>query len=257
MQSVVIKCTLYKTPDQLYIMAHTQTLVATVAVLVFILLVLGLNEGVYLNSDLNERLDVSVHILADAPKDCRFTRATDTSKTSYGLDNYSVEDDIAREFLYGGFSARASVISAVVLSLGAFVIAVVAPDLDFDMEAAKYKGGSWFHEGDTKTFVAGVLFRLTVVGAILSMSVATLCSMGALSQQGYVPSVGLDFGVEDSDPRALPSECVGDDIGSVVHRSDSLKASTFFSCVSVFSLVFMAYAVKYDKKASNYKMAPL
>tara|TARA_B110001450_G_C17661940_1_gene497636 strand:- start:1752 stop:2456 length:705 start_codon:yes stop_codon:yes gene_type:complete len=232
-------------------MAYTQTLVATIAVLVFIIVTLALNEGVYLDSDLNTRLDVNTYSdLADAPKDCRFTRATTDNIATYGLDKYSVEDDIAREYLYGGFSARASVISAVVLSLGAFVIAVVAPDLDFDQEAAKYKGGSWFHEGDTKTFVAGVLFRLMVVGAILSMSVATLCSFGALNQQGYVPSAGLDMGEADTDPRALPTECEGDDIGSVVHRSDSLKASTFFSALSVFSIAFMAYAVKYDKKAS-------
>lgn len=233
-------------------MAYTQTLVATLAVVVFLMVTLALNEGVYLDSDLNTRLDVNTYSnLEDAPKDCRFTSATNSSTTTYGLDKYSVEDDIAREFLYGGFSARASVISAVVLSIGAFVIAIVAPDLDFDQEAAKYKGGSWFHEGDTKTFVAGVLFRLMVVGAILSMSVATLCSFGALNQQGYVPSAGLDMGEEDSNPRELPDECDGDDIGSVVHRSDSLKASTFFAALSVFSIAFMAYAVKYDKKASE------
>ena len=236
-------------------MAVTQTIVATVAVLFSVLLTLGLNEGVYNNTDLNVRLDVNTYtVTANAPRDCRFTSAT-TDSTTYQLDNYSVEDDIAREMLYGGFSARGAVISAVVLAIAAFVIAVVVPDLDFEMDAAKYEGGSWFHEGDTKKFVSGVLFRLTVAGALLSMSISTLCSMGALSQQGYVPGVGLDFGVEDSNPRELPTACDADDIGNVVHRSDSLKASVFFSATSVFAIVFMAYAVKYDKKAS--KVDPL
>lgn len=232
-------------------MPYTQTIVATLAVLISVILTLGLNEGVYQNTDLNVRLDQNTYATpSDAPVDCRFTSASSVS-TVYKLDHYSVEDDIARELLYGGFSARGGVISAIVLSLGAFVIAVVVPDLDFDMDAAKYKGGSWFHEGDTKKFVGGVLFRLTVVCALLSMSISALCSVVALSQQGYVPSAGLDFGVDDSDPRALPAGCDGDDIGNVVHRSDSLKASVFFSVLSVFAIGFMAYAVKYDKKASK------
>ena len=232
-------------------MAVTQTIVASIAVSILVILTLGLSEGVYNNTDLNVRLDVNTYTnITSAPKDCRFTSASIDS-TTYTLDNYSVEDDIAREMLYGGFSARGALISAIVLSLVAFVIAVVFPDLDFDMDAAKYKNGEWFHGGDRNKFVAGVLFRLTVAGALLSMSISTLCLMGALSQQGYVPSAGLDFGVDDSNPRELPVLCNADDIGNVVHRSDSLKASVFFSATSFFAIVFMAYATKYDAKAST------
>ena len=225
-------------------MAYTQTILATLAVLISVILTLGLNEGVYNETDLNIRLDGATYGFDDSPQDCRFLDSA-LAKTTY-----SVDDDIAREFLYGVFSARGAAISAIVLSLAAFVIAVVAPDLDFDLGAAKYKDGSWFHEGDTKAFVAGVLFRLVVAGALLSMSISTLCSMGALSHQGYVPGIGLDFGVDGLNPRLLPEECKGDEIGNVIHRSDSLKSSVFFSVLSVFAIGFMAYAVKYDKKAS-------
>ena len=225
-------------------MAYTQTLVATIALLVCLLLTLGLNEGVYSNTDLTVRLDVNTYAnVSKAPVDCRFTRATGPVPTTFGVDKFSVQDDIAREFLYGGFSARGAVISGIILCIGAFVIAIVVKDLDMEMEAAEYKKGSWLHEGDTKAFVSGILFRLLLTGTALSMVIASGCSLSALVLQGYVPSVGI--GVENV--RLVPDGCDDD---NVVHRSDSLKASFFFSALSVFVVGCMAYAVRYDIKAS-------
>lgn len=232
-------------------MAKTQTIIAAVAVVISILVPLFLNESVYSDTDLNVRLDVNTYSsVADAPSDCRFTRATDVSKTTLGKDNFSVEDDIARELLYGGFSARGATISGLVLALFAFILAVVGLKLDLNMDAAKYEGGSWFHEGDTQTFVSGILFKLLLVGSALSMVISTLLTVGALVQQGYVPSPGLDMGVDDFNPRKLPDECDGLD-DNVIRRSDNLKGAIFTSALSMFALAFMFYAVLYDDKASR------
>jgi len=232
-------------------MAKTQTIVAFFVVLVFILATLFLNEAVYSERDLNVRLDVhSYSNISMAPADCRFTRATNVGETSLGKDNFSVEDDIARELLYGGFSARGATISGIILSVFAFILSVIGVGLDLDMTASKYPSGAWIHAGDTKTFVAGILIRLLVVGAILSMLLASLCSLAALVQQGYVPSGGLDMGQEDFNPRKLPDECSSLD-DNVIHRSDNLKGSLFTSTVSIFAIGFMVYAIRYDIKASS------
>ena len=225
-------------------MAYTQTLAATLVLLIFILLTLGLNEGVYSNTDLNVRLDWdSYDNKTLAPRDCTWMNGQ--------LDNgsFTIRDDVARELLYGGFSARGGTISAIVLSIGAFVIAIVVGDIDSEMTAT-YEGGSWFHSGNTKSFVAGVIFRLLVVGTALSMTVSSFCTLGALVYQYYVPSAGLDFGVDDFDPRKLPEVCEDLD-DNIIHRSDSLKASLFFSIASVFFVGVMSYYVHYDKKASK------
>ena len=125
-------------------MAKTQTIVAFFVVLVFILATLFLNEAVYSERDLNVRLDVhSYSNISMAPADCRFTRATNVGETSLGKDNFSVEDDIARELLYGGFSARGATISGIILSVFAFILSVIGVGLDLDMTAAKYPSGAW------------------------------------------------------------------------------------------------------------------
>ena len=227
-------------------MAYTQTLAATLVLLIFILITLVLNEGVYSNTDVNVRLDWDSYTnkpLAPQEQDCTWSRG------ELSIERFTTGDDAAREFLYGGFSARGGTISAIVLGIGAFVIAIVVGDIDTEMEA-KYEEGSWFHRGNTKAFVTGVIFRLLVVGTALSMTISSVCTLGALLYQGYVPSAGLDFGVEDANPRELPKACSDLD-DNVVHRSDSLKASLFFSIASVFFVSVMSYYVHYDKKASK------
>lgn len=225
-------------------MAYTQTLAATLVLLIFILITLVLNEGVYSNTDVNVRLDWDSYTNKTlAPQDCTW------SGGELSIERFTIGDDAAREFLYGGFSARGGAISAIVLGIGAFVIAIVVGDIDTEMEAI-YEEGSWFHRGNTKAFVAGVIFRLLVVGTALSMAISSVCTIGALLYQGYVPSAGLDFGVEDANPRELPEACSDLD-DNVVHRSDSLKASLFFSIASVFFVRVMSYYVHYDKKASK------
>jgi len=232
-------------------MAKTQTIVAYFVVLVFLLTTLFLNEAVYSNNDLNVRLDVHTYSnISNAPADCRFTRATNVGETSLGKDNFSVEDDIARELLYGVFSARGATISAIVLSVFTFILTVIGVGLDMDMSAAKYSAGAWIHAGDTKSYVAGILFRLLTVGIKLSMVLTSLFVLGALVQQGYVPSGGLDMGQQDFNPRKLPDECSSLD-DDVIRRSDNLKGSLFTSVASIFSMCLMVYATRYDIKASS------
>ena len=205
-------------------MAHTQTLIATLSLLISILIALALNESVYSNTDLNVPLNVAAYrgkpvmpfvqqkaaqpsdaqplgvfnisdapwdepvaapdqqklLPPPAPKDCRLVWGGKSSK--YFMHSYFNEnDDISREFLYGGFSARGAAISAIVLSIGTFVLAVTVRELDLDMDAGKYVGKSWFHEGDTKKFVAGVFYRLMMAGIVLSLGIlgatsVVLCS---------------------------------------------------------------------------------
>ncbi len=290
-------------------MAHTQTLIATLSLLISILIALALNESVYSNTDLNVPLNFAayrgksivpfvqpfvvqpsdapvakpvpeqpivpeqpsdvVYNLSDAPvaevapdqqklppskppMDCRLVWGGPTSK--YFMRSYFNEnDDISREFLYGGFSARGAAISAIVLSIGTFVLAVTVPELDLDMDAGKYVGKSWFHEGDTKKFVAGVFYRLMVAGIVLSLGILGATSVGALFLQGFVPSAGVDYDDTDDFSSRDVSECKDID-DSVVYRSDALKASVFLSGVSVIAVGFLAYAVKYDRKASEKKL---
>ena len=285
-------------------MAHTQTLIATLSLLISILIALALNESVYSNTDLNVPLNVAayrgkpfvaqpsdapkpldvVYNLSDAPKplyvdvvynlsdapvaevapdqqklppppapmDCRLVWGGKSSKYFMAYP-FNENDDISREFLYGGFSARGAAISAIVLSIGTFVLAVTVPELDLDMDAGKYVGKSWFHEGDTKKFVAGVFYRLMVAGIVLSLGILGATSVGALFLQGFVPSAGVDYDDTDDFSSRDVSECKDID-DSVVYRSDALKASVFLSGVSVIAVGFLAYAVKYDRKASEKKL---
>ena len=231
-------------------MAHTQTLAATLALLIFILLTLVLNEGVYSNTDLNVIVDEDFYSNSTlAPSDCRFGLSGNNLVT-LEVSKFTLADDIARESLYGGFSARGGAISAIVLSIGAFVISIVVDDIDTEMDAAKYQKGSWFHSGDTKAYVAGVLSLLMMAGTALSMAITAFCTLAALMYQGYVPSSGLDFGVKDVDPREIPTVCSELD-DNIIHRSDSLKASLFFAIASVFLVGIMGHFVRYDKKASS------
>jgi hypothetical protein len=310
-------------------MAHTQTLIATLSLLISILIVLSLNESVYSNTDLNVPLNLAAykgkpkmlrtnhfivsdeadlsfekaeenHVAAPAagvptdemqewskpppesidvtgenqaaspvielpasatpkplkpPEDCRFSWGVVTKSNKYFLrSHFNENDDISREFLYGGFSARYAAVSAIVLSIGTFVLAVTVPELDLDMDAGKYVGNSWFHEGDTKKFVAGVFFRMMVAGLVLSLGMLGATSVGALFLQGFVPSAGVDYDDADDFSTRDLSECDGI-ADNVVYRSDALKASVFLSGVSVIAVGFLAYAVRYDRKASAKSMA--
>jgi hypothetical protein len=301
-------------------MAHTQTLIATLSLLISILIVLSLNESVYSNTDLNVPLNLAaykgkpkmlrtnhfivsdeadlsfekaekIHVAAPPPgvptdemqewskppldklppvielpasatpkplkppEDCRFSWGVVTKSNKYFLrSHFNENDDISREFLYGGFSARYAAVSAIVLSIGTFVLAVTVPELDLDMDAGKYVGNSWFHEGDTKKFVAGVFFRMMVAGLVLSLGMLGATSVGALFLQGFVPSAGVDYDDADDFSTRDLSECDGI-ADNVVYRSDALKASVFLSGVSVIAVGFLAYAVRYDRKASAKSMA--
>lgn len=225
-------------------MPYTQTIVATAFSLIFILITLGFNESVYSSSDLNTLLNKDTYLNKTlAPEDCRFITS------NFSVSYFTESDDIAREFLYGGFSARGGCISALVLVVGMFVIAIVSDKIDTDMLAAKYVDGSWIHQGDTQTFMIGVIYQLMFTGALLSLILTILCILSALSHQTYVPSVGIDFNREDYNPRELSDEC-SNSSDNVVHRSDFLKVSLFFSAGCLISVYFVDYSLRYDKKAS-------
>lgn len=212
-------------------MGYIQTIVSFVVTCIFILIVLGFNETVY------SVVDMSESILSEKYQGCRYNMSSD----SVYLDSFTESDEFAREFLYGSFSVRGSCISSIVLAIGVFVMAIISKDLDFDMEAGKYRNSSCFHEGDTIAFISGILFRLLVAGGLFSSSISFACSLLALSKQNYVPvqlseSVSQQFG-----------ECVD----SQLYRNFTLKLLIFFSSMMTISFMFLPYAVHYDKKASE------
>jgi len=209
-------------------MGHTQTFVAFIVSCIFILLTFGFNENAYSISDLD------IDILNGSDLDCVYNPAN----ASVYSRPFSYDDAISREYLYGPFSARASCISAFAMTIGAFVMAIVSSGLDFDMEAGKYRKGGCIHEGDTVSFISGVIFRLLVGGSFFSMFLSFTCSFAALLHQGYVPSSLGDRVFED-----CPD--------SVLSRTFVLKLSVFFSSLSALSVVFLMYAVRYDEKASR------
>jgi len=204
---------------------YIQTIIATSVAILCIIMTLGFNENVYSDKDLG-------HLLGES-EDCQYM-----PNATMVVGVFSLRDETARNFLYGGFSTRCSSVIGLVLISTVFMLVMIVDNLDLDMSAGKYKEGSWFHEGNTQAFVCGVLFRLMFCGALHSMIIAGCCAVIALSQQGYAPS---------NTEWLARSDCVDD----VLRRTDSLKWSIFFSLTSVFAIGFTGYAVGYDKKASG------
>jgi hypothetical protein len=204
-------------------MGFTQTLAATLALVILILITLSLNEGVYKETDLSKAVGQTCGVNAAGQLVAGST-----------LD--------ARGLLYGPVSVRGATISALVLGVLSFLIAFLSKSLDFEMDS-KYQEGSYMLYGNPRAYLAGIAFRLSAAGTALAMTVSSLLVLVPLSHNLGFLTVAADVN------RTSPAAC--DDLGAnELERFDLLSAILVLSATSVCAVGFMVHAVKYDAKAS-------
>lgn len=202
-------------------MGFTQTVVATLAVVLLIIVTLSLNESAFKETDVTKPLGSLCNIVGDE------------LKLASGVDT--------REMLYGSLSVRGANIAALVLGTLAFATAAMSKNLDLDMES-KYQEGSYMLYGNPRAFISGILFRLCAAGAALAMTLSSLLVLSPLTVE--LSTLG---GVNRSMTPA--ADCT--DLGpNQIERANLLSAVLVLSAASVFAVGFMVHAIKYDAKAS-------
>tara|TARA_B110000091_G_scaffold139564_1_gene149176 strand:+ start:5179 stop:5802 length:624 start_codon:yes stop_codon:yes gene_type:complete len=206
-------------------MGKTQTIISTVAVVILLVVTLSISEGIFKVTDITKSLGETCEVNADGT----------------ALVKALANHDVARNALYGTISVRGASISALLLSVIAAGVVAIAKDLDLDMES-KYDNGSYLLSGNPRAFVSGIVFRLCVSGAMLSMLIAGVLVAG--------PMTAASVAHHDSDlNNTVPSEC--SDLGrTALERSADLSAVFVLAFVSAAAIGLMSYSVKYDAKAS-------
>jgi len=191
-------------------MSVVNSIVSTLFVIVFLSITLVLNETVYSNSDLSKRL------LDDGA----------TANCVYGAHDrvlarapFGESDEIAREALYGSFSARGAAVAVYILGVIALVLGLKR----------------WRTISLIKNTIIEI-FNLVVTGAVLAASLLVVNDVLALTDQSYVPSGSLKVGALE-DLRNL--DACGD-ADSVVQRSEKLQAALVFGLVTLLSIGSMA-----------------
>ena len=203
-------------------MGFTQTVVATLAVVLLIIVTLSLNESVFTETDVTKPLGSLCNIVGDKLK-----------SSASGVDT--------REMLYGTLSVRGANIAALVLGTIAFATAAISKNLDLDMES-KYQEGSYMLYGNPRAFISGILFRLCAAGAALAMTLSSLLVLSPLTVE--LSTLG---GVN----RSMTPDADCTDLGpNQIERANLLSAVLVLSAASVFAVGFMVHAIKYDAKAS-------
>ena len=206
-------------------MGKTQTIISTIAVVILLVVTLSISEGIFKVTDITKSLGETCEVNADGT----------------ALVKALVDHDAARHALYGTVSVRGASISALLMAVIAAGVVAIAKDLDLDMES-KYENGSYLLSGNPRAFVSGVLFRLCVSGAMLSMLIAGVLVAGPMTAAS-VAQHGSDLN------NTVPSDC--SDLGrTALERSADLSAVFVLSFVSAAAIGLMSYSVKYDAKAS-------
>jgi hypothetical protein len=203
-------------------MGFTQTLAATLALVILILITLSLNESVYKETDLSKAVGQTCGVDA--------------------AGQLVVGDTVdGRGLLYGPVSVRGATISALVLGALSYLIAFFSKSLDLEMDS-KYQEGSYMLYGNPRAYLAGIAFRLSAAGTALAMTVSSLLVLVPLgSNLGFLTVADVN--------RTSPAAC--DDLGAnELERFDLLSAILVLSATSVCAVGFMVHAVKYDAKAS-------
>lgn len=203
-------------------MGFTQTVVATFAVVLLIVVTMTLNESVFTKTDLSQPIGKVCDIVE---RELKVTDGTDV-----------------RELLYGTLSVRGANISALVLGVVAFGVAFFSKSLDLEMES-KYQEASYMLYGKPRAYIAGILFRLCAVGTALAMTLSTLLIVPVLAVES-MDVVGANRSLSTAacdDQKLGPNQ---------LERFDLLSVMLVLSASSVAAVGFMVYAIKYDAKAS-------
>jgi hypothetical protein len=211
-------------------MGKTQTIISTLAVVILLVVTLSISEGIFKETDVAKL----------AGDTCEVITATDGAKT-LGPASVSHGHALTRTALYGTVSVRGATISALLMAVIAAGVVAISKDLDLDMES-KYEKGSYLLSGNPRAFVCGIVFRLCVCGAMLSMLIAGVLVSGPMTAAG-IAHHGSDV------DKTVPADC--DDLGrTALERSTDLSAVFILSFVSAAAIGLMSYSVKYDAKAS-------
>lgn len=206
-------------------MGKTQTIISTIAVLILLVVTLSISEGIFKVTDVTKSLGETCEVNADGT----------------ALVKALADHDLARNALYGTVSVRGASISALLMAVIAAGVVAIAKDLDLDMDA-KYENGSYLLSGNPRAFVSGILFRLSVSGAMLSMIIAGVLVAGPMTAAS-VAQYGDELNT------TVPSDC--SDLGrTALERSIDLSAVFVLAFVSAAAIGLMSYSVKYDAKAS-------
>lgn len=206
-------------------MGKTQTIISTIAVVALLVVTLSISEGIFKETDVTKAIGDTCEVVNNAlvPLD------TGTSL------------DATRDALYGTVSVRGATISALLMAVLAAGVVAISKDLDLDMES-KYEQGSYLLSGNPRAFVSGIVFRLCVSGAMLSMLIAGVLSAGPMSAAG-IARLGSEVN------KTVPTAC--EELGrNALERSSDLSAVFVLSFVSAAAIGLMSYSVKYDAKAS-------
>lgn len=207
-------------------MGKTQTIISTLAVVILLVVTLSISEGIFKETD----------ITAKTGKTCEIN---DAKNALEAVDAGLPLHDTTRAALYGTVSVRGATISALLMSVIAAGVVAVSKDLDLDMES-KYEKGSYLLSGNPRAFVSGIVFRLCVSGAMLSMLIAGVLVAG--------PMIDASVAHLDIENSTIP-ECK--DLGrTALERATDLSAVFVLSFVSAAAIGLMSYSVKYDAKAS-------
>jgi len=190
-------------------MPLVNTIISTLFVLVFLSISLGLNETVYSSTDLSKPLDQTAQV------NCVY----DSGLRTLALGPFGESDEIAREILYGTFSARGAAISVYVLGAVALLLGL--------LEKTNIELWNNFKVE---------LFNIVVSFAALASTLLVILTSLALTDQPYVPSAFVKDKV-----RLLDNCTVGGKIlDNVVQRSERLQASVVFGIITLLSIGYMA-----------------
>lgn len=194
-------------------MSVVNSVVSTLFVVVFLSITLALNETVYSNTDLSKSLDLS----ANATVNCIYGYGNNDLQT-LAKAPFGESDEIAREALYGSFSARGA-------SVAVYLLGVVALALGL----LRQRTVSLLKKVEIE------IFNLVVTGVVLASSLLVANIVLALTDQSYVPSGVLKVGALEN----LRNLDVCGDADSVVQRSEKLQAALVFGLVTLFSIAYM------------------
>jgi hypothetical protein len=204
-------------------MGKTQTIISTIAVVILLVVTLSISEGIFKETDVTKPVGKTCEVVAGALAE---------HDTLHSLD-------ATRDALYGTVSVRGATISALLMAVVAAGVVAISNDLDLDMES-KYEKDAYLLSGNPRAFVSGIVFRLCVSGAMLSMLIAGVLVAGPMNAAGIAKHGG------DVDKTF---DCDG--LGrTALERSSDLSAVFILSFVSAAAIGLMSYSVKYDAKAS-------
>ena len=192
-------------------MPLVNTIISTLFVLVFLSISLGLNETVYSSTDLSKLLDHT----GGATVNCVYN----SDLRTLALGPFSESDEMAREALYGTFSARGAAISVYVLGAVALLLGLLQKTSIEPVQKFKVE-----------------LFNIVASFAGLAAALLVILTSLALTDQSYVPSAFVADNV-----RVLDTCKVGDKIlDNVVQRSERLQTSMVFGIITLLSIGYMA-----------------